>query len=125
MAWVVGDPVAGAQMGGPVLEGATENQCAFEALVGMDGGAAPSGQAGQIQAGSRGVVSLDDRHPTAAQTAPEPVPLGLGGQMGTEGLQGIRGGRDGLVPALALAAGFTVAEVQAQEDGPEGIAAGV
>jgi hypothetical protein len=45
--------------------------------------------------------------------------------MGTKGLQGIRGGRDGPLSASAFAAGFTAAEVKAQEDGPEGIAAGI
>jgi hypothetical protein len=56
---------------------------------------------------------------------PDPVPLGLRGQVGAEGLQGIFGGRNGLVSAPAVAAGFTVAEVKAQEDGPEGVAAGI
>jgi len=44
VAWVVGDPVPGVQMGGPVLEGAAEDQRTLEALVSVDGVLRPPGR---------------------------------------------------------------------------------
>jgi hypothetical protein len=120
----MGDPVSRPQMGGSVLEGAAEHQRAFEAFVMMDGRAVASRQAGQVEGGATRGILLDHRRAPAAKASADPAPLGFGRQMGAESLKRIRSRWDGQIRALGLAAGFTLAEVDAQEDRKKRIAAG-
>ena len=68
-------PVAGPQVGRPILQGAAKEEGAFEAFVGVEGSAPSSWEAGQVQGRPGGGVFLDEGDLATAQAAADPAPL--------------------------------------------------
>ena len=62
-----GQPVAGSQAGGAVLQGARQDQGQFQAAVAMDGHAPSAGHVGEVQGGAGGGIHEDPGHLGPAQ----------------------------------------------------------
>src|SRR5512133_1589814 len=123
-----GQPVAGAQVGRAVLQGAGEDQGQFGAAMAVQGHAHPAGHAGQVQGGASGGIPQELGHVGAAQAATGPAPVVLRRQVGPEQAEGIPAGRarggNGLARGVLASAAVAVAQVHPQQQGLEGITAG-
>src|SRR5512133_2713158 len=79
-----GQPVAGAQVGGAILQGAGQDQGQLGAAMAVEGHAHPAGHAGQVQGGAGGGIPQELGHVGATEAAPGPAPMILRRQVGPE-----------------------------------------